>query len=111
MLFVYSHMLPLHPNPLIQALGKNNYLAMNRLRIIISSILSGAIAGAIILGLMGRFALSIVSLSMGKSTNLSLSGMSEALIAGAIIGVVGQFLALISDIIAGYFGLTPQSTV
>jgi len=37
--------------------------------------------------------------------------MSEALIAGAIIGVVGQFLALISDIIAGYFGLTPQSTV
>ena len=70
-------------------LGKNNYLAMNRLRIIISSILSGAIAGAIILGLMGRFALSIVSLSMGKSTNLSLSGMSEALIAGAIIGVVG----------------------
>ena len=41
-------------------------------RVVIISMISGAIAGVVILGLVGRFAMVIVSLVVGSNTNLSL---------------------------------------
>jgi hypothetical protein len=53
---------------------------------ILLSMLSGAIAGVIILGLVGRFAIAIVSSLIGSNMNLSLSGIFEALMIGTVTG-------------------------
>lgn len=65
---------------------------MNRNHLTLISILSGAAAGVIVIGLIGRLAMAIVSLLTGSSANLSLSGVAEALVLGAVFGVVGGLL-------------------
>ena len=64
---------------------KNNHM-------ILLSMLSGAIAGVIILGLVGKFAMAIVSSLLGSNMNLSLPGILEALMIGTVFGVIGGLL-------------------
>jgi len=59
--------------------------------ILLSSI-SGIITGAFILGIIGRFVTTIVSVSMGKNLNLSFSGIIEALAIGSVAGLCGGIL-------------------
>lgn len=65
---------------------------MNKLQKNIRSILSGAIAGAVVLGLIGRVAAEIISSLMGKSSNLSSPGIIEALFVGTALGIAGGLL-------------------
>lgn len=65
---------------------------MKNNRVVIISMLSGAITGVVILGLVGRFAMVTVSLLVGSNTNLSLSGIYEAVMIGSVIGVLGGLL-------------------
>jgi hypothetical protein len=56
--------------------------------------LSGAVAGVVILGLVGKIAMVIVSLLMGSNTNLSLSGIYEAIIIGTVFGIIGGLIQI-----------------
>lgn len=64
-------------------------------KIVLVSVLSGAITGFIVLGFIGRFSMAIVSALIGNDTNLSLSGILQALIIGTIVGIVGGFIYLL----------------
>jgi len=61
---------------------------------ILMSLLSGAIAGVTVLGLVGRFAMAIVSSLIGSDMNLSLQGLFEALMNGTVFGTIGGLLHL-----------------
>jgi len=61
--------------------------------VILLSMSLGAIAGSLILGLAGKIIMAILSLLVGSSTNLSLPGIFEAMIFGAVMGTVGGLLA------------------
>ncbi len=56
--------------------------------------LSGAIAGVFILGLVGKFAMALISILIDSSMNLSFLGISEALMIGTGLGVIGGLLHL-----------------
>jgi len=62
--------------------------------VIFISISLGAIVGALILGLIGKFVLAFISLFVGSVMNLSLSGILEAIVLGTIMGAVGGLLAI-----------------
>jgi hypothetical protein len=54
-----------------------------------SAVIAGATVGALILGLAGRAAMAGIALLEGVATNLTLRGVLETLILGALMGAVG----------------------
>ncbi len=84
---------------------------MKSKRVVIMSMLSGAIAGVVILGLVGRFAMVIVALLVGSNASLSLSGIYEAVIVGTVIGVLGGLLHIPIGKIKGFSKLVQGITI
>jgi hypothetical protein len=60
----------------------------------VSALAAGAIAGALVLGLIGRMATAAVALVTGHPPNLSLNGLLEVAVAGALLGILGGLLLL-----------------
>jgi hypothetical protein len=58
------------------------------------ALLTGAVMGALVLGITGRMATAVITLITGHEPNLSLSGGLEAVIVGTLIGAVGGILML-----------------
>jgi len=54
----------------------------------------GAVVGCVVLGLVGRGVTAGLALSMGREANLSLNGLVESAIVGAVFGAVGGLLLL-----------------
>jgi len=59
------------------------------------ALVSGAISGALILGIAGRTAIALLSFITGNSLNLSLSGILQTIFLGIIIGSIGGMLLFI----------------
>jgi len=59
------------------------------------TLLSGAVSGALILGITGRTVIAIFSLITENSLNLSLRGILQAIFLGIIIGSIGGMLLFI----------------
>ena len=68
---------------------------MSFYREITIALISGAAAGAVVLGIVGRMATAGVAYITGNTTNLSLSGVLEILIVGTLAGTLGGLLLLI----------------
>jgi len=60
-----------------------------------SALIAGAVAGALVLGIAGRGATAGVALVTGNALNLSLRGVLEVVIAGALVGAIGGVLLLV----------------
>ena len=65
---------------------------MKKSSVIIISMLSGAITGAFVLGLIGKFVMALISIFVGSNMNLSLSGILESLIIGTGVGAFGGLI-------------------
>lgn len=61
---------------------------------VLLALLAGAVSGTLILGIVGRAATAGVSLVTGNSLNLSLRGVLEVMIVGAVVGAIGGLLLL-----------------
>jgi len=59
------------------------------------ALVSGAISGALILGIAGRTVIALLSLYTGSSINLSLGGILQNIFLGIIIGSIGGILLFI----------------
>jgi len=59
------------------------------------TLLSGAVSGALILGITGRMVIAIFSLITGNALNLSLRGILQSIFLGSIIGSIGGILLFI----------------
>jgi len=60
----------------------------------LSALGAGAITGALVLGLVGRAATAALALVTGNPMNLSLTGLLEVVLAGALLGLLGGLLLL-----------------
>jgi hypothetical protein len=56
------------------------------------SIVAGAIVGVVVLGWLGRLATAAVAVALDHPANLSVPGMLEATVVGAVGGATGGFL-------------------
>ena len=67
------------------------------------ALLSGAISGALVLGITSRIVIAILSIVLGNSLYLSLRGIIEVVFLGALIGAVGGcLLFLLRNIFRDY---------
>lgn len=66
-----------------------------------SALIAGAVAGALVLGIAGRGATAGVALVTGNALNLSLRGVLEVVIAGALVGAIGGVLLLVLKSVCG----------
>lgn len=57
-------------------------------------LLSGLIAGVLILGVGGKLSMTLMAYAVDASLNLSIRGIAETLFLGGVIGIAGTFLAL-----------------
>ncbi len=71
-----------------------------------SALLAGAVAGALVLGLAGRFAMAGIALALGRATNLSLRGVVMVVIVGAVVGALGGVLVLVLGRVSHGSGIT-----
>lgn len=69
---------------------------MRARRPILAAVVTGAIAGAVVLGLAGRAAMAAIAVTIGSPANLSLLGVVEVVAVGAILGAAGGLLALLA---------------
>lgn len=63
---------------------------------IVNAVAVGALVGALILGIAGRLATALVAVATGYPANLSLAGIFQVAISGAIFGAVGGLFLLLS---------------
>lgn len=61
---------------------------------ILIALAAGAAVGALILGLVGRAATAGLALARGAPTNLSLAGVAQVIVYGAVLGALGSLAAL-----------------
>jgi len=67
---------------------------MQTRKLLPAALLAGALAGALVLGLVGRAATAGLAYAIGQDTNLSLRGLIEVLMVGLLVGGVGGLLLL-----------------
>ena len=56
------------------------------------SVFSGAVAGVVVLGLVGHFAMIIVSFLFGSDKNFSATGFFHILVLGLVVGICGGII-------------------
>jgi len=67
---------------------------MGNHRTSVSAVLAGAIAGVVVLGVIGRVVMAGVALVTGSPLNISMRGLLEVLFVGVLVGAIGGFLLL-----------------
>jgi hypothetical protein len=63
---------------------------------VLVALATGAISGAVILGLAGRAAMAVVAAAVGLPANLSAPGVPEVVAVGAILGAAGGLAVLLA---------------
>ena len=58
------------------------------------SLVTGAIVGAVVLGIAGKIVMVFVAYRIGSEPNISLKGILEVLLFGGLVGTVGGILVL-----------------
>ncbi|MBT4088215.1 MAG: hypothetical protein HN580_21270 [Deltaproteobacteria bacterium] len=58
------------------------------------SLVTGAIVGAVVLGIVGKIVMVFVAYRIGSEPNISLKGILEVLLFGGLVGTVGGILVL-----------------
>jgi hypothetical protein len=72
---------------------------MRRIRPVLQTLLAGTLLGLLILGVGGRLAMAAIQADMGASPSFSLGGTSTVIFLGALSGLAGAGIALVSGAI------------